>query len=143
MWLSLLFIQHLLNTYCVPGPALDAVETAVNKADKGSSPLKLMSSSLLKRRNPSRAGWGGVFLYLLFRLTLKRDSKRQSFSVYSDGPDWRQCRVWVFSSVIQGLTHIITEVSQHLRMSLLREAILHVGELGAGAALLRQDKKKG
>ena len=53
----------------MPGPALDAEETAVNKADKGSCPLKLMSSSLLKRRNPSRAGRGDVFLYFLFRLS--------------------------------------------------------------------------
>ena len=56
-------------------------------------------------------------------------------------------RGWVFpedllknSSVIHALTHIITEVSQHLRMSLLREPVLHVGDLGAGAALLRQKR---
>ena len=53
-----------------------------------------------------------VSLFSIQTITLNRDSKRHSFSVYSDGPGWRQCRVWVFSSVIQGLTHTVTKGSQ-------------------------------
>lgn len=43
MWLSLLFIQHLLSTYCVPGPTPDVMEAAVNKADKALLPWNLCS----------------------------------------------------------------------------------------------------
>ena len=54
----------------MPGPAPDVVEAAVNKADKGSSPMKLMFFPLPKR-SLSRAG----FLYFLFRnITLRRNS---------------------------------------------------------------------
>ena len=64
VWLSLLFIQHLLSTSCVPGPALDAVEAAVNKAGEGSSPMKLMSAS--SQRGEVHPGKGGEMCYSLF-----------------------------------------------------------------------------
>ena len=69
----------------MPGPALDAVEAAVNKAGEGSSPVKLMSSS--SQRGEVHPGQGGVSLFSIQTIALKRDSKRHSFSVYSDGPD--------------------------------------------------------
>ena len=48
----------------MPSPALDAVEAAVNKAGKGSSPMKLMSSS--SQRGESQPGQGGEMCYSLF-----------------------------------------------------------------------------
>ena len=47
----------------------------MNKTDGGSSPMKLVSSSLLKRRNPSKAGRGKcVSLFSLQNATLRRNS---------------------------------------------------------------------
>ena len=63
MWLSIPFAQHLLSTSCVPGPALDAVEAAVNKAGEGSSPVKLMSASSQREVHPAQ---GGEMCYSLF-----------------------------------------------------------------------------
>ena len=48
----------------MPGPALDAVEAAVNKAGEGSSPVKLMSSS--SQRGEVHPGQGGEMCYSLF-----------------------------------------------------------------------------
>lgn len=70
VWLSLLFIQHLLSTSCVPGPALGAVETAVNKAGKGSSPVKLVSSS--SQREKASQGKGECVSYFLFNYRTDR-----------------------------------------------------------------------
>ena len=67
MWLSIPFAQHLLSTSCVPGPALDAVEAAVNKAGEGSSPVKLMSASS-QRGEVHPAQGGEMCLYLLQKL---------------------------------------------------------------------------
>ena len=51
----------------MPGPALDAVEAAVNKAGEGSSPVKLMSASS-QRGEVHPAQGGEMCLYLLQKL---------------------------------------------------------------------------
>ena len=90
MWLSIPFAQHLLSASCVPGPALDAVEAAVDKAGEGSSPVKLMSAS--SQRGEIRPVQGGeMCLYLLQKLHTENKFLGQTFSVYSDGPAWRRC----------------------------------------------------
>ena len=90
MWLSIPFVQHLLSASCVPGPALDAVEAAVDKAGEGSSPVKLMSAS--SQRGEIRPVQGGeMCLYLLQKLHTENKFLGQTFSVYSDGPAWRRC----------------------------------------------------
>ena len=48
----------------MPGPALGAVEAAVSKAGKGSSPVKLMSSS--SQREESQPGQGGEMCFFIF-----------------------------------------------------------------------------
>ena len=48
----------------MPGPALDAVEAAVNKAGEGSSPVKLMSTS--SQRGEVHPAQGGEMCYSLF-----------------------------------------------------------------------------
>lgn len=66
-WSSLYSSTYWAPPALFPGPALDAVEAAVDKAGKGSSPMKLMCP-LLPREESHPGQEGDVFLYFLFRL---------------------------------------------------------------------------
>ena len=98
----------------------------MSKANTSSSPVKLMSSSLPKRRNPSRAGRGDVFISS--SKTTYQEEIFRAEAVFTHGPAWRRCpEVGCFLGNL--LRKLFTEDSQ--QSWVISEDVPHVGDLGA------------